>query len=165
MHPQAWDFLVSQKPFVNPKSIIDVGGRNANGTPRDIWSQAEYTAVDILEADDVDIVADAATWVPERTWTMGLCTEVFEHIRPEAYEPFLRTLYAAVDPGGRLLLTCATHPRPRHAAAGTWEMDPDEFYQNVDPEQLRRAFDNTGWRIEEFIVNPNPGDIYVRASK
>ena len=163
MHQQAWDFLLSQKPFVNPRSVIDIGGRNNNGTPRDIWNQSEYTAVDVLEAPDVDIVADASTWTPERTWSMGLCTEVFEHVEPEKHEPILRNLRLAVEPGGRLLLTCATDPRPRHAAAGGWEMDPNEFYGNVIPEDLRSAFERAGWLVEELIVNPNPGDIYVRA--
>lgn len=163
MHPQAWNFLLSQQEFMSPESIIDIGGRNNNGTPRDIWNQSEYTALDILEAPDVDIVADASKWKPTRQWSMGLCTEVFEHVRPETHEPILANLRQAVRPGGRMLLTCATDPRPRHAAAGGAYMDPNEFYANVIPEDLLLALNRAGWIVEVFMVNPDPGDIYVRA--
>lgn len=164
MHHEAWTFLVSQVPKVSPVSIIDVGGRNVNGTPRDLWPSCEYTALDYIQGVGVDIVADATKWVPERKWSMGVCTEMFEHVPPAHYRPILERLGKAVDTNGTLLLTCATDPRPKHAAGGEWEMDPNEFYQNVDPLELLKAFKDTGWKLVEFIVNPHPGDIYARVT-
>lgn len=163
MHAEAWSFLQSQVSNVFPTSIIDVGGQNVNGTPRDLWPNAEYTALDYVAGVGVDIVADATKWIPDRKWSMGLCTEMFEHVPPTHYRPILERLGKAVVSGGPLLLTCATDPRPMHAAWGG-EMQPNEFYQNVEPIELLNAFNDTGWKVIDFIVNPNPGDIYVRAT-
>ena len=163
MHAEAWSFLVNKSLEVSPKSIIDIGGRNINGTPRDLWPKSEYMALDHIGGDGVDIVADATNWEPARKWDMGLCTEVFEHVTPEDYRKMLNTLGKAVNTGGTLLVTCATEPRHPHAAIGTPGMPVDEFYGNVDVEDLCQALVETNWQCMDVIVDRSHGDIYIEA--
>lgn len=163
MHAEAWNFLTLKSKELHPKSIIDIGGRNINGSSRDLWPEAEYTALDHIGGAGVDIVADATSWVPERTWEMGVCTEVFEHVSPEDYRKMLRTCALAVTRGGTLLVTCATDPRPPHAADGTPGQPSAEFYGNVSPTDLLAALKETGWEYRDLTVDREHGDIYVEA--
>jgi len=163
MHHEAWCFLQEQRALLNPETILDVGGQNVNGTPRDLWSDAEYTALDYYEGQGVGIVADASTWKPTKKWDMVICTETFEHIPTEKHLPILKMMAKATNPGSYLVFTCATDPRHRHAANGDPSISPDEYYGNVDPELLKKNLTKAKWTVEEFIVNPHPGDIYFRA--
>lgn len=163
MHTEAWNFLISRSREINPKSIIDIGGRNINGSPRDLWPNAAYTALDHIKGDGVDIVADATTWVPDRQWDMGLCTEVFEHISPADYRLVLGVLGRAIKYRGVLLITCATDPREPHSACGTPGMPQDEFYGNVDPYDLRAALQENSWEFIDLIIDRYHGDLYVEA--
>ena len=163
MHTEAWNFLISRSREINPKSIIDIGGRNINGSPRDLWPNAAYTALDHIKGDGVDIVADATTWVPDRQWDMGLCTEVFEHISPADYRLVLGVLGRAIKHRGVLLITCATDPREPHSAWGTPGMPQDEFYGNVDPYDLRAALQENSWEFIDLIIDRYHGDLYVEA--
>lgn len=163
MHAEAWTFLVNKSLEIAPLSIIDIGGRNINGTPRDLWPNSKYVALDYIGGDGVDIVADATNWEPTDKWDMGICTEVFEHVTPEDYRKVLITLGKAVIPGGALLITCATDPREPHAAIGTPGMPTDEFYGNVDVEDLCQALAETNWKCMDVIVDRDHGDIYIDA--
>lgn len=163
MHNEAWEFLENKSKELTPVSIIDIGGRNINGSARDLWPDAEYTALDRVKGDGVDIVADATTWKPTRFWEMGLCTEVFEHVSPSDYRKMLTVIASAINPGGTLLITCATHPREPHAADGTPGMPKSEFYRNVDPMDLAIALTETGWMCKDLIIDRDHGDIYVEA--
>jgi len=57
MHAEAWTFLVNKSLEISPKSIIDIGGRNINGTPRDLWPKSKYVTLDHIGGKGVDIVA------------------------------------------------------------------------------------------------------------
>jgi hypothetical protein len=62
-------------------SVLDIGGRDVNGSPRHLFSEqvTDYTVLDIRPGDGVDIVADAATWDPDgQAWDVIICAETFE---------------------------------------------------------------------------------------
>jgi len=163
MHTEAWDFLTLKSKELHPTSILDIGGRNINGSPRDLWPDAPYTALDHIGGEGVDIVADATTWNPDRLWDMGLCTEMFEHISPVDYRKVLQVLGKAIKYQGVLLITCATDPRYPHSAYGTPGMPEDEFYGNVDPLDLALALTETNWECRDLIIDRNHGDLYAEA--
>ena len=79
MHPEAYEW-VRPHATSEPVEVLDIGGRNINGTSRDHFPHAtRFTVIDIAEGPGVDVVADAATWTPDRSYDVVVCTEVFEH--------------------------------------------------------------------------------------
>jgi SAM-dependent methyltransferase len=82
----------------------------------------------------VDVVADAATWVPDREYDLVVCTEVFEHA--ERWRDICATAWRAAKPGGRLILTMAGPGRAGHSAVDGGPLRDGEYYRNVDPFDL-----------------------------
>jgi hypothetical protein len=64
-----------------PVTVLDIGGRDVNGSPQQLFpAAAVYTVLDIRPGDDVDIVANAATWDPDgQQWDLIIAAETFEH--------------------------------------------------------------------------------------
>ena len=125
--------------------ILDIGGRNVNGTPREMFPNARYTVLDIRAGGNVDIVADAASWHPDgRNWDLVLSTECFEHT-PD-YPEICKTAYKACKQGGRIVVTCAGPGRVPHSAFVEAGVQPGEYYANVEPAELSNAL-----RIAGFV--------------
>lgn len=118
--------------------VLDLGGRDVNGTVHSQFNKVR--TLDILEGEGVDIVADAATWEPDDSYQVVLCTEVFEHTG--SWRRIIGTAYAALEPGGMLLCTCASRSRPPHSAVDGGALRPGEWYQNVSPGELYRELRN-----------------------
>jgi SAM-dependent methyltransferase len=130
-------------------SLLDIGGRSVNGTGRSLFPNAKTTVLDIREGDDVDIVADAASWEPNgKRWDLILCTEVFEHT--DACPAICRTAYRACRRGGRLVVTCAGPGRAPHSAFVEAGLQDGEFYQNVEAADLVDALMKAGWKDVEI---------------
>src|SRR5688572_27389603 len=105
MHPEAFAWVRQHAP-AGPVSVLDVGGRNINGTVRDLFpSAAWYRSIDLLPGLGVDIVADAAVWTPDREYDVVVCCEVFEHTAD--WRLILDTILRALRPGGLAILTMA----------------------------------------------------------
>jgi|SRR6185437_2254318 len=124
--------------------ILDIGGRNVNGTPRELFPNARYTVLDIRAGANVDIVADAAEWIPwAPIWDLVISTECFEHAKN--WREIIHTAYKACKPGGRIVVTCAGPGRPPHSAFVEAELQPGEYYGNVDPVALRNELQIAGF--------------------
>lgn len=124
--------------------VLDIGGRNVNGTTQPLFPNARYTVLDIREGENVDIVTDAAVWTPDKQYDLIVSTECFEHT-PD-YPAICATAYAACRPGGRFVVTCAGPGRASHSAFVEAALQPGEFYQNVEPHKLQAALEAAGWR-------------------
>ena len=99
----------------DPVSVLDIGGRNLNGSPRRLFPAAtRYTVLDIRPGEqvtDVDIIADAAEWNPGgQQWDVVICAETFEHTAQ--WPAIVRTAYKACRPGGAFIVTTAAPGRP-----------------------------------------------------
>ena len=144
-------------------AVLDIGGRNINGSIRDLFPNADpYVSLDIADGPAVDIVANAATWAPDRTYDLVVCTEVFEHT-PE-WPAILATMAKACRPGGRLILTMAGPGRSPHGASGG-PHEPSEHYDNVEPEALRKELLATGWADVQVDYLHPPGDTRATATR
>jgi hypothetical protein len=64
MHDQAMAWIAKHATS-EPVTVLDIGGRDVNGSPQQLFPAAAYTVLDIRPGEDVDIVADAATWDPD----------------------------------------------------------------------------------------------------
>jgi SAM-dependent methyltransferase len=148
-----------------PVSVLDIGGRDLNGSPQQLFPAAAYTVLDLRPGDDVDIVADASTWDPGgQQWDVVVCAETFEHAA--GWRAICRTAYAACAPGGRLIVTTAAPGRPPHSAVdGEFRLLPGEHYANIRPAELERVLTAAGWSDVVIDVQPAPADVRATAVK
>lgn len=159
MHTEAYEWVRAHVPAESVE-VLDIGGRNINGTCRDLFPFAtRYTAVDIADGPGVDIVADAATWTPDREYDVVVCTEVFEHT--PVWPDVCRTAHKACKPGGLLILTMAGPGRAGHSAVDGGHLRPGEYYGNVEPDELRLALEECGWN--DIIIDSLESSADVRA--
>ena len=155
MHAEAFAW-VADHCTDDPVSVLDIGGRNINGTPRILFPNANpYTVLDIAPGDGVDIVADAATWDPDRRYDVVVCCEVFEHT--DVWPAILRTAYRALVRGGLLIATMAGPGREPHSAVdGGPHLYGGEHYTNVELSELHDALVAAGFRrieVDEQVAS------------
>lgn len=157
MHPEALRWVYDHAP-AEPGDVLDIGGRNINGSARVAFKGASsYTVIDILAGDGVDIVADAATWEPEHTYDTIVCCEVFEHT-PD-WREICATAYKALEPGGLLIVTCAGPGRPAHSGVdGQFRLLPGEHYENVHDADLLMTLKALGFADVEVDHRDRPAD-------
>lgn len=160
MHTEARAYVEARRSD-DVMAVLEIGGRFINGGVRDLFPNADpYVSLDIVHGPQVDIVANAATWEPDRQYDLVIATEVFEHT-PE-WPQILRTMHAACRPGGRLILTMAGPGRAGHGAGGGG-LSPGEYYANVDPEALRDELCAAGWADVDVDYIRAPGDTRATA--
>lgn len=168
MHEQAMEWI-AKWATTDPVSVLDIGGRDLNGSPRHLFPAAtRYTVLDALPGElvtDVDVIADAATWNPSgQWWDVVVCAEVLEHAAQ--WRAILRTAYAACRPGGRLIVTTAAPGRPPHSAVdGEFRLLPGEHYANIRPDALEWALLAAGWSEVTVDVRDYPADVRAAAVK
>ncbi len=163
MHPQAAKYVTAciEAFGLADADVLDLGGRDVNGTLHAMFTY-KPTVVDIEDGPGVTHVADAAEWMPPRTFGAVLCTEVFEHT--PRWPEILHTAWCALRRGGILVATCATGNRPRHGVTGSEHPLVGEYYRNVDEQAVYQALE--GWHA--FGVRTADGvfggdDLYVWA--
>lgn len=159
MHPEAYEW-VTRHATTEAVSVLDIGGRNVNGSVKDLFPRADpYVALDILPGEGVDIVADASNWQPDRGYDVVVCCETFEHT--PVWAGICVTAYKALNPGGRFILTTAAPGRPPHSAIDGGVLRGSEYYGNIIPAALRRTLDESGFT--DVIVDERPSPADVRA--
>lgn len=161
MHPEAYEW-VTRHATDDPVSVLDIGGRDVNGSPRPLFPNATvYTVLDIAPGDNVHIVADASSWTPDREYDVVVCTEVFEHT--PVWPQICATAHKATAAGGMFIATMAGPGRDPHSAVDGRQLRDGEYYGNVDPDDLRRALADAGWR--PVLVDQHGADVRAFARK
>ena len=165
MHQQALDFVAAHTRGLRPASVLEIGSLDINGSVRPLFEgAARYHGIDLADGPGVDEVADAATWDPgDERFDVVVSAEVLEHA--PAWRKVLATAWGALAPGGLLLMTCATDPRPPHSAVDGWDVRDGEWYRNVPPAELVdlvRGWEPADWGVE---VHRHRGDLYLRARR
>ena len=92
--------------------VLDVGSYDINGSLRDVLPDAwDYTGLDIVEGPNVDCVMDARAPLPVEDASLDLVVSVscFQYVE----NPFKLAgmLYAALKPGGVLIVCAASDER------------------------------------------------------
>jgi SAM-dependent methyltransferase len=160
MHVEAFEWLRSQASDV--KTVVEIGSRDINGSPRPLFPGAEYVGVDVREGKGVDVVADATQWKPDKKVDLVVCAEVLEHV--ENPEAFVTSAAAMLKTGGVFLVTAACNPREPHSAVDGGQIRDSEHYANVDPDELLVWLDDAGFDAE-VSVDSEHGDVYGRGVK
>jgi hypothetical protein len=127
----------------DPARVLDLGGRDVNGSPKPFFSPAEYVTLDVLPG--ADITADAATWEPDRLYDVVVSTETFEHT--SSWREIVGTAFKACAPGGFFIATCAGPGRAPHSGVDGRVPRDWEHYGNVSADDLRDALIETGWGV------------------
>jgi SAM-dependent methyltransferase len=163
MHNEAYAWVAAHAT-TDPVTVLDIGGRNINGTVRPAFPAARFTILDIAPGDGVDIVANAAEWTPDQSYDVVTCSEVFEHT-PD-WRGIVETAYAALRPGGRFIATMAGPGRPPHSAVdGGWWLHPGEHYANIEPAELKDALVAAGFVDVEVDQQFSPCDVRAVATR
>lgn len=148
------------------RSVLDIGGRDVNGTVRALFPEAEtYTVIDAMPGDNVDIVADASVWTPQWVYDVVVCCEVFEHT--PVWREICTTAYLALTPGGTFITTMGGPGRAPHSAVdGGHILQPGEHYGNVDPDDLHRQLTVIGFEGITVDQQHHPmADVRAMATK
>lgn len=163
MHTEAFAWVYTH---ATPEEVevLDIGGRNVNGSVRDLFPNAtKYVAVDIREGEGVDVVADAATWVPDQEYDVVVSTETFEHTA--VWPEICITAFKALKAGGRLILTMAGPGRSEHSAIDGGPLQSGEYYGNVDAEHLKHVLVSAGFKDVIVDSRVSPADTRAIATK
>lgn len=162
MHAEAFRWVQDHAPR-DAGVVLDIGGRNINGTVRSLFPFAHtYVALDIAEGPEVDIVADAATWTPDRAYEVVVCCEVFEHTA--VWPGICQTAFKACRAGGLFIATMAGPGRRPHSGIdGGWHLHAGEHYANVEPDDLRRVLIAAGFT--DVTVDQQSADVRAVATK
>lgn len=158
MHPEALAYVARVVSRTGGyATVVDIGGRDINGSPRFLFAGSHYTSIDLVDGSGVDVVCDAAAWAPEAPVDAVVCCEVLEH----ATDPggLVKAAISWLLPGGRLIVTAACDPRAPHSAGDGGALRDGEHYANVDPARL------AGWMADldqvEIEVHADRGDVYA----
>lgn len=163
MHAEAMGWLTEQAADLGDVgTVIDLGGRDINGSPRHLFPQAQYTVIDLHDGPGVDVVADCRGWEPAEKVDLVVCAEVLEHA--EAPAGILEAAARWLKPGGVLLCTAAADPRAPHSHLDGGEVRPGEHYANIDPGELAGWLES-GWHPPVVVHDQVHGDVYVRAQR
>jgi SAM-dependent methyltransferase len=163
MHAGAYHFVEYMARCLPPRAaVIELGGRDVNGSVRSLFGRCEYVGVDAEPGPGVDFVGNAATWKPDplRTFDTVICTEVLEHT--SVADRICANAFELLEPGGVFIVTAASIGRVPHSAIDGGTLRHGEFYRNVSPFLLRK------W-LESFhcvlVDTGNVTDVYALAIK
>jgi SAM-dependent methyltransferase len=165
MHPEALRFAsrVLRDVELRRGRVLEIGSRDLNGSVRCLFANAaSYTGIDLRAGAGVDIQADGATFVPVEEPDLVVCMETLEHT--DQASAIVRNAAAILrKPGGRLLVTCATHPRVPHSGIDGGPLKAGEFYRNVPPDELVACAEEAGLQVLTREVHFDRGDLYLVA--
>jgi SAM-dependent methyltransferase len=163
VHVQVYEWVSRHLP-PSTRSVLEIGSLDVNGSLRELFpAPVTFHGIDLVAGPGVDEVADAAHWQTSRRYDLVLSTEVLEHA-PQ-WERVLENAWAAVEPGGRVLVTCATNPRAPHSAVDGLDVRAEEHYRNVPLDEVEVV--TRSWSPSRLIVEAHRGrgDLYLLADK
>jgi len=152
MHTEVMEWVHKHTFGTTWGDVLDIGGLDVNGSPKHIVKHGTWTSLDLVDEsvplpplpssrENVNIIADAATWHPVQRYDLVLCLEVLEHA--QRWKDIIRTCALATRRNtGWCVITCATDPRPVHDAYGFDGPPPEgQYYGNVDPVEFESVLE------------------------
>jgi hypothetical protein len=171
MHEAAMAFVrASLKRLPIPRGpVLEIGGRNINGTVRPLFEGiGPYASIDLYDGDGVDVVADVCTLDPARIAralfqrpkvACVVCCEVLEHAQNG--KGICRWAFRVLAQGGVFLITAANPERSPHSGIDGGSVRDGEYYRGVSASRLRT------W-LHDFTrceITVSGSDIYASAWK
>lgn len=165
MHPAAYNFVRETLSSLPPrKDVLEYGGRNINGTVRELVESPSYISIDLVFGPGVDRIADAVSYRPLTVPDTVICCEVLEH--SSRWVDIVKAAGRILDPEtGIFIMTCACNPRKPHSAVDGGIVRDFEYYANIDPMELSTVLEVAGFPEFELTVDDKDGDLQVIAWK
>lgn len=166
MHKAASEFIAVWADKIGPVgTVVDAGGRDINGSPKVLFGDARYIAVDPIPGPGVDVPVSFEVFADRWTGTADVvvCAEVLEH-HPEPFGMF-EAAARVLAPGGWLIITCASEGREEHSAIDGGPLRDDEHYRNIPPGDVLAWMRAAGFTGGHFETNLEAGDLYAVGRK
>lgn len=154
MHETVYNWCATVVPD-RPVHVLDIGGRDINGTTRPLFAEGSTTvSVDLREGPSVDVVGDICEVELDGPFDVAICTSVLEHA------PNWREIFAAafrwLKPGGMFIMTCAGPGWPIHSAEDGGGLREGEYYANISAFEAFSAMRDVGY-LNADAVETAPG--------
>ena len=134
MHHEVLEWVQRWVPS-GPCNVLDVGGRDINGSPSYLFPSSTLEIIDLVDAPGVTWVGDVLDYGNTDKFDVGLYLEVAEHT-PDWPLHIAHMKNLLDHRKGLLIFTAACYERAPHSAADGGPLQPDEYYLNVDPDLL-----------------------------
>ena len=126
------------------KKVLECGSQNINGSPRKYFWFCDYVGIDIYHGPGVDAMIPAHLYEKPDYFETVVSTEMLEH--DENWKNSLKQMYANLQEGGLMIITCAGPHRPEHGTRRTEaELSPgtNDYYRNISIEDFESVLPHT----------------------
>lgn len=171
VHREASDFIRSVKAKFperfTGKKVLEVGSLNINGSVREMFTNCDYTGIDLAEGDGVDVVSRAHEFTYPESFDVVISSEMLEH--DEHWERSLPQMYDNLKPGGLMVITCAGPKRAEHGTKRTdsgWASPfTSDYYRNISREDFQSVLPPHFWVDAEWSYRDGGEDLYFYGIK
>lgn len=147
-------------------TVLDVGSLDINGNNRYLFTDCEYTGVDLGKGPNVDVVSKGHEFHPGKQYGIVMSTECFEH--DKYWKLTVKNCVELTKQGGLFLFTCAGTGRPEHGTSRqhsgtspfTSKMWPNYYENRTASDFMRLPWWRDSFVLSEFIENINDFDLY-----
>jgi len=158
-HGNQQDFCLMVKnlypDFFIGKVVLDVGSLDVSfppfppGNNKMLFTDCNYTGLDIGEGKNVDVVCAIENYEPQKQFDVIVSTEMLEHA--VNWKEALQRMYEVLKSGGLFFLTCAGEEREEHGTIknAAWASPfTNNFYENKTNEDFAS------------VIEPKMFDVY-----
>ena len=136
MHQACWNFVAECVRGLGPRRrVVEFGSYDVNGSVRRMFGEAEYVGIDTRAGSGVDVVANAAEWMPEALFDTVFCLEAMEH-DPTPYRLVENARRVLADDGVFILTAAGRDRKPHSAIDGAHYLRNGEHYANIQRDDL-----------------------------
>lgn len=151
--------------------VLEIGSLDINGTIRGLFTDCDYTGIDVGPGPGVDIVCEGQSYdAPAESFDVVISCETMEH-NPYWAETFANMVRLA-SPAGLILMTCATVGRKEHGTTRTTPADSPltvakgwDYYRNLTARDFEQAGVLAPLAFTFFATSYDDYDLYFAGSK
>ncbi len=150
--------------YFTEKWVLDVGSLDINGNNRYLFTDCQYTGLDITPGKNVDKVCHVHELGTYGIWDVVICTEMLEHDRH--WQKSLKSMCDLCTPGGLILITAAATGRPEHGTVRSHPQDSPattDYYKAITRGMMEKIYEYANFRSSRIIETKE--DIYFYGIK
>lgn len=159
MHVESRAWVENCEAVFGPhRRILDVGGRDVNGSNRaSFLDYDEFVSVDRLAGPGVDVVADVIPWTEGHPpwFDLVLISNVIEHER--RWRRVIAAARTVLIPGGLLVVAGPGPEFTRHSAIDGGPVRSGEWYEAPTRRKLDNALRRAGFEV--YGISDVPPDL------